>query len=68
MMTRERLSDEACDISSEVIDEIADKVAFKGIGLKHRLRALLNQYRIAYDANDLEFARNAGEAYSFRSI
>lgn len=51
------LKERGYDIPSEVVDEIADKVTHKAIGLKDRLRALLKQYRIPYDQDDLDFTR-----------
>ena len=53
----EILNKRGLDMSPQVIDEIADRVAYKGIGLKDRLRALLNHYHIPYDTSDFDFTR-----------
>lgn len=59
--TREKilkiLGKRGLDVSADVIDEIANEVAYKGIGLRDRLRSLLDYCGIPYDTSDLEFTR-----------
>ncbi len=45
------------ELPSAVIDEIASAIAFKEVGLRDRLRALLQHQRIAFQEDELEFTQ-----------